>query len=161
MVWGMTRAVHGGRAVALAAAIMLAPAAAAQDAQDIIVRTEAGEAFVLRADGTYAPATIATDAEGNAFILFGDNSWQRLEAYLPPIDVRFREAVRSAVRQFEEDASEEEVGRVTDCLVRAFDPLDRDEKQELIDVGIDPDRDMQERLESRHPGIGDAVESCI
>ena len=161
MVWGMTREAVVGAAVALAAALLLAPAAAAQDAEDIIVRTEAGEAFVLRADGTYAPATIATDAEGNAFILFGDNSWRRLEAYLPPIDVRFREAVRSAVRQFEADASEEEVGRVTDCLVQAFASLDASEKQDLIDVGIDPDREMQERLESRHPGIGDAVEGCI
>ena len=161
MVWGMTRAANLGGGVALAATLLLAPPAAAQDAEDIIVRTEAGAVFVLRADGSYAPATIATDAEGNAFILFDDSSWQRLEDYLPPIEIRFREAVRSAVRLFETDATEEEVGRITDCLTQAFASLDASEKQALIDVGIDPNREMQEQLESRHPGIGDAVESCI
>ena len=158
---GLARLIDGARMAALAVPCLLATAAAAQDTPDIIVTTESGETFVLRGDGSYVPATIATDAHGKAFVLFSDGAWQPLEAYLPPIDVRFRDAVRSAVRQFKEDATELEAGQVTDCLVQAFDRLDAGEKQRLIDLGIDPDRQMQEQLEARYPGIRDAVESCI
>ena len=43
----------------------------------------------------------------------------------------------------------------------AFEPLSDEDKQALIDVDIDPDREMQERLEEAYPGLEQDLEICF
>ena len=142
----------------VAAGLAAAPAAAQQLP---IVTAEDGQTFLLNRDGTYEAVTVANDPQGGTFVLYADGTWERIEAYVAPIDVRFREAVLAAVRRFEEGDTEAEMQQATDCLMQALSPLDAEDKQALIDVGMDPDRDMTDRLETKYPGLEDAVERCI
>ncbi len=145
---------------ALLAAMIVAGATSVAVADDVLVTADDGATYVISADGTWQPAIVGTGEDGLTYLLLGDGTW-RLSGADAGIDGVFRDAVEAAVRQYEPDLDDGERDQVMDCVMAAFEPLSDEDKQALIDVDIDPDREMQERLEQSYPGLGDDLEACL
>ncbi len=146
---------------ALLAAIVLAAAASVAAAEDVLVTAEDGGTFLVSPDGTWQPVIVGIGDDGQTYLLLDDGTWTMRGGAAAGIDGAFRDAVEAAVLRYEPDLGDAERDRVMDCVMGAFEPLSDEDKQALIDVDIDPDREMQERLETSYPGLEQDLEVCF
>ena len=145
---------------ALLAAMIVAAATSVAAAEDVLVTAEDGGTFLVSSDGTWQPVIVGTGDDGLTYLLLDDGTW-RMPGAAASIDGAFREAVEAAVRQYEPDLDDGERDQVMVCVMAAFEPLSDEDKQALIAVDIDPDREMQERLERSYPGLEEDLEGCF
>ena len=146
---------------AFLAALILVAATAAATADDVLVTAEDGATFLLAPDGTWQDVIVGTGDDGQTYLLLLDGSWISREGGAAGLDGAFRQAAEAAVLRFNSNLAGAELDQVMACVMDAFAPLSDDDKQALIDVGMDPDDDMQDRFEQAYPGLEDDLDDCF
>lgn len=146
---------------ALICATLLALASPVAMADDILVTASDGSMALVAPDGTWASVLVGTGEDDRTYLLFPDGTWQVREIAVSAVEQQFRDAVDTALSRFEPDLEGAEREMAMTCLMSAFAALSDEDMQMLIDVGFDPDRAMQDRLEETYPGMNRAVERCI